>query len=203
MKVLVCGGRDYADKEFVFETLDSIPGITTIIHGAATGADSLGALWATEKGIRVLAVPANWKEYGKSAGPIRNREMLKLEPDLVVAFPGGKGTKDMMQVARKAGIKTIAAENCISCFEDFLCRSDFPKMKCCQRCVPDCLNVDENRCPNCGWDSDSVGHGPDSPVEIVNRYPDWEYGYCGGEHWTECWSCPECKTRFEFTNSSV
>jgi acyl-CoA synthetase (NDP forming) len=53
----------------------------------------------------VTSFPANWKKHGKSAGPIRNQLMLDVgKPDLVIAFPGGSGTADMIRRARKAGV---------------------------------------------------------------------------------------------------
>lgn len=61
-------------------------------------------------GIRVQKFPADWDRYGKAAGGIRNSQMLiEGKPDLVVAFPGGNGTRDMVLKARKAGIRTIIA----------------------------------------------------------------------------------------------
>ena len=52
--------------------------------------------------------PADWKQYGRGAGPIRNREMLQYsEPDIVVAFPGGAGTADMIRAARTAGYPVV------------------------------------------------------------------------------------------------
>ena len=99
MRVLITGGRDFADRQLLFETLDRLHaarGFTLVIHGAAKGADSLADEWAKERGIEVQARPADWKKHGRAAGPIRNQEMLKENPQLVVAFPGGKGTANMV-----------------------------------------------------------------------------------------------------------
>jgi hypothetical protein len=109
VRVLVCGGRDYDDKDYVFRQLDRLhaaKGVECIIHGNARGADSLAKLWAITRGIPHLPYPADWNTHGKSAGPIRNREMLAdSKPDGVVAFPGGKGTSDMVTISRAAGVK--------------------------------------------------------------------------------------------------
>jgi hypothetical protein len=76
-----------------------------IIHGAAPGADSIARLAAEDLGLRTEAHPADWARYGRrAAGPIRNQEMLDSGIDLVIAFPGGRGTADMVRRARKAGI---------------------------------------------------------------------------------------------------
>lgn len=106
MKVLVCGGRDYDDFEQVCRVLDRI-GVTFLIHGAARGADSLAHKWAKSRDIRGVACPANWERDGKRAGPIRNQRMLDMGPELVVAFPGGRGTEDMIARSERAGVTVI------------------------------------------------------------------------------------------------
>jgi len=58
--------------------------------------------------IPVIPFPPEWKRYGPKAGPIRNKQMLdEGRPDLVVAFPGGNGTNDMVKKAKAAGIEVI------------------------------------------------------------------------------------------------
>lgn len=105
MRILVCGGRDYKDYATLFSVLDSKYLCTLIIHGDARGADHLADEWARSRGISLAVFPANWKGHGKSAGPIRNRLMLDyMKPDLVVAFPGGRGTADMVKYARAMGV---------------------------------------------------------------------------------------------------
>jgi len=105
MRVLVFGGRDYNNYERVAEELDDIGNISLIIHGGARGADSCGARYAGINNIPVREFPADWDKYGKRAGPIRNAQMLREgAPDFAVAFPGGKGTKDMIERCRKANI---------------------------------------------------------------------------------------------------
>ena len=110
MRVLVCGGRDYTDWLRVRNTMLDLHErgpITEIIHGAAPGADSLARVWAELFGVTQTSVPANWLAHGKAAGPIRNQKMLEMQPDLVVAFPGGPGTADMVERATKAGITVM------------------------------------------------------------------------------------------------
>ena len=115
MKVIVCGGRDFEDRDFVFKALDQIHGqidFSTVIHGACpTGADRLADDWAKSRGdITTWRFPANWRKHGKAAGPIRNREMIeKGNPSLVIAFPGGKGTTNMLSLAAEYGLDTIEA----------------------------------------------------------------------------------------------
>lgn len=106
MKILVCGGRDFDDYEYIKETLEMIHAeheITCLVHGAATGTDSLAAAWAEEKGIELVPYPADFEKFGRAAGPIRNSQMLKENIELVIAFPGGAGTMDMIKKARRQG----------------------------------------------------------------------------------------------------
>lgn len=114
MKLLVCGGRDYDDWDTVCDELTWLMGdhpIDLIIHGAAKGADSLAEEFAKASGIASRPFPANWKKHGRRAGPIRNQQMLdEGKPDLVVAFPGGRGTADMIARAKAAGIEVRIVE---------------------------------------------------------------------------------------------
>lgn len=108
-RVIVCGGRDYVDRECLRRVLGELPRRPTlIVEGGAEGADLMARRWAEAQGIKRVTVEADWRRYGKAAGPIRNREMLrKHRPHLVVAFPGGRGTADMMQAARDAGVSVL------------------------------------------------------------------------------------------------
>ncbi|MGC9156167.1 MAG: DUF2493 domain-containing protein [Ferrimicrobium sp.] len=108
MRVIVCGGREYTDSDVIRERLiqlQAVEPMTVIIHGAAPGADLLAGHVAGALGYKVEAYPADWARHGKAAGPIRNQEMLDAGADLVIAFPGGRGTKDMINRAEKAGVR--------------------------------------------------------------------------------------------------
>lgn len=111
MRILVCGGRRYADVRRVYQVLDSVHtrrGVAAVIHGCATGADSLAGQWARMRGVPEVRYPADWERHGKAAGPIRNQSMLdEARPDLVVAFPGGAGTADLMTRARQGGVRVV------------------------------------------------------------------------------------------------
>jgi hypothetical protein len=111
MIIVVTGGRDYRDEKKVFETLNKLHAtktVTLVVEGGASGADDLARAWALANGISVKTYPAQWNEYGKLAGPIRNGQMLDEErPDLVVAFPGGRGTANCTKQARERGLKVM------------------------------------------------------------------------------------------------
>ena len=117
MRILVCGGRDYDDMpEFTHQMghLAREHGLENlvIIHGGASGADRMASNWAFTFGLTEEAYLADWKTHGRAAGPIRNRQMLvEGKPDLVLAFPGGKGTANMITQAEKAGVEVIRVES--------------------------------------------------------------------------------------------
>lgn len=108
LRAIVCGGRDFANGARLHFVLDGIDGqtpIDVVIHGGASGADSLAGEWAELRGKACRVVFADWGRHGPSAGPKRNQTMLdEHAPDIVIAFPGGRGTADMVRRAKKAGV---------------------------------------------------------------------------------------------------
>lgn len=120
MRILVCGGRNFNDRDLLYNTLydvvpyhepdeygNTLPKGVTIISGMARGADMMAYDWAVVNWCEVAEYPANWDKHGKAAGPIRNQQMLdEGKPDLVIAFKGGNGTIDMVRRSKKAGIET-------------------------------------------------------------------------------------------------
>jgi len=114
VRIIVCGGRDFTDKvmlDYVLSYVHTHRSIIELIHGGARGADQMANKWAFNNGIPRVEVRADWRTHGRAAGPIRNREMLKLNPDGVVAFPGARGTADMVRAAEEAGIPVLRAED--------------------------------------------------------------------------------------------
>lgn len=114
MRVLVCGSRDWTDYEAIRREIMTLPAsLNLVIHGNAVGADRAAGRAASLSGIEVASYPADWKKYGRAAGPIRNQQMLdEGRPDLVLAFWKNKsrGTEDMIRRARKAGIEVKVIE---------------------------------------------------------------------------------------------
>ena len=117
LRVLVCGGRDYNDRNAVILALDNLSEPTeehilgsveiTVIHGdCPTGADLWAEEWSIVNWSPPCRYPADWQTHGRAAGPIRNQQMIdEGKPDLVLAFPGGRGTADMVRRANRAGIE--------------------------------------------------------------------------------------------------
>ena len=113
-RVLVTGGRDFADREAVFRQLDDLsaehyPLRLCIVHGGCpTGADRWADEWARETASERAIYLADWQRHGRAAGPRRTQRMLdEGKPDLMLAFPGGRGTADMVRRALKARVHVI------------------------------------------------------------------------------------------------
>jgi len=111
-RLLVCGGRYFADEVFLRAQMNAAIGQrrnVVVIHGDAPGADRLADKIAREAGVPIVRFRAGWS-LGRRAGPIRNQRMIdEGRPDLVLAMPGGDGTADMVRRALAAGIPTIQA----------------------------------------------------------------------------------------------
>jgi hypothetical protein len=118
MKILVCGGRDYTNRARVYAELDALRekhDVIIVIQGGAQGADRLARGWCIERHSELWNYHADWEKHGKAAGPIRNQRMLDDgKPDLVLAFPGGRGTADMVKRAEAAGVAvcTMSEDAC-------------------------------------------------------------------------------------------
>lgn len=130
MKIVVCGGRDYgeerADGELtrsamrernrLVDVLDRwrwyfVPkgkALALACGGCPTGADMLARQWARDCAIALTVFEADWKQFGKIAGPLRNGQMLgDFQPDFLLAFPGGAGTFNCIQAAKLRSIPVI------------------------------------------------------------------------------------------------
>lgn len=125
MKVVITGSRGWIEETKVYEQLDKLldlvdiegTGPLEVIEGDARGADRISGLWAKQRisegrNIVHTCMPAQWNKYGKSAGFIRNGEMLELNPDIVLAFWDGqsRGTKHTIDLATQRGfaVKVIS-----------------------------------------------------------------------------------------------
>lgn len=111
-RILVCGGVEWSNITLTEAVLDGYrqqmhdkDQPISIVQGGARGADFIAKAWAEKHDIPCETFNAEWKRYGRGAGPIRNSAMLETSPDLVIAFPGGRGTNDTVTKAAKLGIK--------------------------------------------------------------------------------------------------
>lgn len=109
-RVIIAGCRDYTNYdeargfiEYCIETFQ-VKGTLVLLSGRCRGADQLGERFAKENGWTIEQYPAEWKKYGRAAGPIRNKKMID-ECDVVICFWNGKskGTGSLIQYAKEAG----------------------------------------------------------------------------------------------------
>lgn len=117
-RILVCGGRHFTAYHLLTRVLDNLRKkykmtAMEIVSGHCQGADMLGEKYAEEHGFPVKVFPADWKKYGRAAGPIRNKQMIEyirsFENRLVVAFTSANtvGTRNTIMLAKKAGIPVV------------------------------------------------------------------------------------------------
>lgn len=99
MKVIVAGSRNVRDYKIVAETIArSGFQITEVVSGCAIGVDTLGEQWARANNIPIKEMPANWNQYGNSAGPIRNKQMALYADAAIVIWDGeSRGTRNMIE----------------------------------------------------------------------------------------------------------
>lgn len=119
--MIIAGSRKFSDYEKLKENCDRIlrekledeEYNVIIVSGHAQGADSLGEQYARERGLELDAHPADWAQYGKAAGVIRNKEMAEVA-DALIAFPQkgeeNRGTRNMVKVARQKNLKVDVVE---------------------------------------------------------------------------------------------
>lgn len=127
IRVIITGGRFYGEefdgdrqyrplwlreRDHVNETLNGLLWLyredLLIVQGGAKGADRAARDWALRlDGPRPITFAADWARYGRMAGPLRNEEMVAAGADLVVAFPGGRGTESCVELARQAKLYVL------------------------------------------------------------------------------------------------
>lgn len=107
MKIAIIGSRDFNDYDLMCKKLKPF-NISLIISGHAKGADTLAERYANENDIPTKIFPPDWKRYGKSAGMIRNTDIIE-NAELVIAFWDtiSSGTKDSIRKADKLNKKVI------------------------------------------------------------------------------------------------
>ncbi len=112
MRVLVCGGRDNHDEEYVGKALDRLLAtrgpFERLIHGDARGVDRMAGKWARDHGVLEWDFLPEWHRVDANDGESRNQRMIaEGAPEMVIAFPGGVGTENMSELAKGAGIEVV------------------------------------------------------------------------------------------------
>lgn len=111
MKIIIAGSRNITDYGLVEQAAYEsgwIDGETEIVSGMASGVDTLAVEFAKQHGFPLHRFPANWNQYGRAAGMIRNDEMAQFADALVVVWDGHSvGTKGMIEIARARRLKVL------------------------------------------------------------------------------------------------
>lgn len=104
MKIAIVGSRSYPRLNEVAEYVRALPPDTVIVSGGARGVDTVAEMTALYRNMKVEIYYADWKTYGKSAGFIRNDQIVKAA-DKVVAFhfQNSAGTAHAIRLAQKYG----------------------------------------------------------------------------------------------------
>ena len=93
----ITGGALQRDVCYLKSIVDNI---SEVVSGGASGADHGGEVFAKSNDIPIKVFRAEWNAYGRAAGPIRNRKMAEYA-DMLVLFPGGRGTNSMYSLAKE------------------------------------------------------------------------------------------------------
>ena len=113
MRLLVCGGRHYDDADAVRGELDRLhrdQPLTVLVHGGLAGIGTAAEAWARARNVHVVRYPPNWTLLGSKAEAHRNAFMLAdSRPDMVLAFPGGRDTLELLRMTRAAGRPVVHA----------------------------------------------------------------------------------------------
>ena len=106
MKTIIAGGRNVTETDIFESALAELPWqISEVVSGAAKGVDAMGEQWAAKNGIPVKQFKADWKTYGRAAGPKRNEQMAEYGEALLAIWDGeSKGTANMIKNAEKQGL---------------------------------------------------------------------------------------------------
>jgi len=106
MKTIIAGGRNVTDSLILESAIKELPWqISEVVSGGAKGVDVMGEEWAEKNGIPVKVFKADWKTYGRAAGPKRNEQMAEYAEALLAIWDGkSKGTANMIKNAEKNGL---------------------------------------------------------------------------------------------------
>jgi hypothetical protein len=107
MRVIIAGSRGIDNYATVCKAVaDSGFDVSEVLSGLADGVDTLAIQYAEERSIPLKPFPANWSEYGRSAGYRRNVQMAQNADALVAIWDGkSRGTKHMIDIAKERGLK--------------------------------------------------------------------------------------------------
>lgn len=113
MKTIIAGSRTITDYDLVEKAVEESGfAVTEVVSGCARGVDNLGEEFARKWNLPVKQFHAKWKKHGKGAGPMRNAEMGDYADALIAVTTGSSGTQNMIEYAKKKGLKVFVKEVC-------------------------------------------------------------------------------------------
>lgn len=152
MKTIIAGSRDITEYSAVLLAIEYAKKhanieITQIVSGGANGVDALGEQYARENSIPLIVMRADWKNHGKAAGPIRNKQMAECSDALIAIWDGAsKGTKNMISEATKLGLRVYVHRCCNYCINCKPCECECHSEDSGMMHIIDCCYA----CPKCG-----------------------------------------------------
>ncbi|MEC5291909.1 MULTISPECIES: DUF2493 domain-containing protein [unclassified Aurantimonas] len=79
-----------------------------LMHGGSTkGAELIAARWAANRGVTAIAFKPDFVTHQRAAPFKRNDQMLELMPQGVIAAPGAGISENLVDKAKKLGIKVM------------------------------------------------------------------------------------------------
>lgn len=121
MRVIIAGSRTIIDYDLLEQSIHSSKyKITEVVSGCAAGVDTLGEKWARNNNIPIVEMPADWDNYGISAGAIRNKQMAEYADAAIVVWDGeSSGSKHMIKTMQKLK-KPCYIKTTLTTIEDFI-----------------------------------------------------------------------------------
>lgn len=109
--VAIAGTRSIKNLQLIIDKLDELRiagNNNTIITGCANGADNAARNYAFVKNVKIQIHEADWEKYGRAAGPMRNKQMIK-NASILICFWNliSPGTRNMITQATKKGIPIL------------------------------------------------------------------------------------------------
>ena len=105
MKVIIAGSRTVTRFDDVLDAVfKSGFVIDEVVSGGAAGADKFGEDWAAVNSTPIKRFYPDWSQYGRSAGPRRNRQMAEYADALIAVWDGkSRGTQNMIEEMKALG----------------------------------------------------------------------------------------------------
>lgn len=111
-RILISGSRNWSDQQTIYRALGEYAGAEHVVllsGRCMQGADVICEAYALENDWEIEAYPADWKQFGKKAGPMRNAAMVAAGADIALIFikDSSKGAGGCAMMAHRSGIKTV------------------------------------------------------------------------------------------------